>query len=146
MATLESLGLVGTIAEGDVVPVDSESDDSEDEQVGSGRRGRRGRAGAAGPGRAPCSPVLPQELRAPGPRRRGGRSRGDFSAEFVFGEAEAGGEDAWTAALRQLRSKVRPEPRWSCGARCSPGLLLQLCCCDFLPRKQLRLWMRKLRK
>lgn len=47
MATLESLGLVGTIAEGDVVPVDSESDDSEDEQVGSGRRGRRGRAGQA---------------------------------------------------------------------------------------------------
>ncbi|XP_016158612.1 PREDICTED: probable ATP-dependent RNA helicase DDX27 [Ficedula albicollis] len=60
--------------------------------------------------------------RAPGPRRRGGRSRGDFNAEFVFGEAEAGGEDAWTgggggggaeaggddawtAALRQLRGK-----------------------------------------
>ncbi|KAI1233362.1 hypothetical protein IHE44_0004534 [Lamprotornis superbus] len=82
MATLESLGLVGTIAEGDVVPVDSESDDSEDEEVGPGRRGSRG----------------------PG-RRRGGRSRGDFSAEFVFGEAEAGGEDAWTAALRQLRGK-----------------------------------------
>ncbi|NXC85430.1 DDX27 helicase, partial [Cercotrichas coryphoeus] len=82
------LGLVGTIAEGDVVPVDSESDDSEDEEVGPGRRGR------PGPPR-----------RAPGPRRRGGRSRGDFSAEFVFGEAEAGGEDAWTAALRQLRGK-----------------------------------------
>ncbi|NWW77215.1 DDX27 helicase, partial [Climacteris rufus] len=39
-----------------------------------------------------------------GPRRRG-PSRGDFSADFVFGEAEAGGEDAWTAALRQLRGK-----------------------------------------
>ncbi|KAM7038031.1 putative ATP-dependent RNA helicase DDX27 [Acridotheres tristis] len=78
MATLESLGLVGTIAEGDVVPVHSESDDSEDEE---------------------------ELCRAPGPRRRGGRSRGDFSAEFVFGEAEAGGEDAWTAALRQLRGK-----------------------------------------
>uniref|UniRef100_A0A8U8BFW7 RNA helicase n=1 Tax=Geospiza parvula TaxID=87175 RepID=A0A8U8BFW7_GEOPR len=73
MATLESLGLVGTIAEGDVVPVDSESGDSEDEEVGPG--GRRG------------------------------ASRGDFSADFVFGEAEAGGEDAWTAALRQLRGK-----------------------------------------
>lgn len=60
-------------------------------------------------GRGPCSRVLPQELRrAPGPRRRG-PSRGVFSAEFVFGEAEAGGEDAWTAALRQLRSKVRRE-------------------------------------
>ncbi|NWI39277.1 DDX27 helicase, partial [Picathartes gymnocephalus] len=75
------LGLVGTIAEGDVVPVDSESGDSEDEEVGPGRRGS-------------C-----------GPGRRRGPSRGDFSAEFVFGEAEAGGEDAWTAALRQLRSK-----------------------------------------
>ncbi|NXQ39235.1 DDX27 helicase, partial [Catharus fuscescens] len=84
------LGLVGTIAEGDVVPVDSESDDSEDEEVGPGRRGAAGRA---------------EPRRAPGPRRRGGRSRGDFSAEFVFGEAEAGGDDAWTAALRQLRSK-----------------------------------------
>ncbi|NWZ37429.1 DDX27 helicase, partial [Brachypodius atriceps] len=71
------LGLVGTIAEGDVVPVDSESSDSEDEE---------------------------ELRRAPGPRRRG-PSRGVFSAEFVFGEAEAGGEDAWTAALRQLRSK-----------------------------------------
>uniref|UniRef100_A0A8C5U6V7 Probable ATP-dependent RNA helicase DDX27 n=1 Tax=Malurus cyaneus samueli TaxID=2593467 RepID=A0A8C5U6V7_9PASS len=77
MATLESLGLVGTIAEGDVVPVDSESDDSEDEEE------------------------LP---RAPGSRRRG-PSRGDFSADFVFEEVEAGGEDAWTAALRQLRGK-----------------------------------------
>ncbi|NXO70784.1 DDX27 helicase, partial [Phainopepla nitens] len=75
------LGLVGTIAEGDVVPVDSESGDSEDEEVGPGRRGGRG------------------------PGRRRGASRGDFSADFVFGEAEAGGEDAWTAALRQLRSK-----------------------------------------
>ncbi|NXE92866.1 DDX27 helicase, partial [Menura novaehollandiae] len=75
------LGLVGTIAEGDVVPVDSESGDSEDEEVGLGRPGSR----AAGPRRGP--------------------SRGDFSAEFVFGEAEAGGEDAWTAALRQLRGK-----------------------------------------
>ncbi|NXK65165.1 DDX27 helicase, partial [Sylvietta virens] len=71
------LGLVGTIAEGDVVPVDSESDDSEDEE---------------------------ELRRAPGPRRRG-PSRGDFSADFVFEEAEAGGEDAWTAALRQLRAK-----------------------------------------
>ncbi|XP_068769064.1 probable ATP-dependent RNA helicase DDX27 isoform X3 [Struthio camelus] len=31
--------------------------------------------------------------------------RGDFSAAFVFGEAEAGGEGAWAAALRQLRGK-----------------------------------------
>uniref|UniRef100_A0A8C0Z9P5 Probable ATP-dependent RNA helicase DDX27 n=1 Tax=Cyanistes caeruleus TaxID=156563 RepID=A0A8C0Z9P5_CYACU len=36
---------------------------------------------------------------------RRGPSRGDFSVDFVFGEAEAGGEDAWTAALRQLRAK-----------------------------------------
>lgn len=109
MATLESLGLVGTITEGDVVPVDSESGDSEDEEVGPCGRGGAGRAGAAGPGRGPCSRLFPQELpRAPGPRRRG-PSRGDFSADFVFGEAEAGGEDAWTAALRQLRGKVRPE-------------------------------------
>ncbi|NWZ00119.1 DDX27 helicase, partial [Loxia curvirostra] len=99
------LGLVGTIAEGDVVPVDSESGDSEDEEVGPGGRGGAGRAGAAGPGRGPCSRLFPQELpRGPGPRRRG-PSRGDFSADFVFGEAEAGGEDAWTAALRQLRGK-----------------------------------------
>ncbi|NWW30841.1 DDX27 helicase, partial [Panurus biarmicus] len=99
------LGLVGTIADGDVVPVDSESGDSEDEEVGPGRRGAAGRGGVAGPGRGPCSRVLPQEpRRAPGPRRRG-PSRGDFNAEFVFGEAEAGGEDAWTAALRQLRGK-----------------------------------------
>ncbi|NXI17186.1 DDX27 helicase, partial [Irena cyanogastra] len=72
------LGLVGTIAEGDVVPGDSESGDSEDEEVGSGRRGGAGRRGP---------------------------SRGDFNAEFVFEEAEAGGEDAWMAALRQLRGK-----------------------------------------
>ncbi|NWW67725.1 DDX27 helicase, partial [Ifrita kowaldi] len=39
-----------------------------------------------------------------GPRRRG-PSRGVFSDDFVFGEAEADGEDAWTAALRQLRVK-----------------------------------------
>ncbi|XP_050169772.1 probable ATP-dependent RNA helicase DDX27 [Myiozetetes cayanensis] len=77
MATLQSLGLVGTLAEGDAGPEEPESDDSEDEQE-------------------PC--------RAPGPRRRGHRS-GDFSAAFVFGEAEAGGEDAWAAALRQLRGK-----------------------------------------
>ncbi|NWI83280.1 DDX27 helicase, partial [Dryoscopus gambensis] len=32
-------------------------------------------------------------------------SRGVFSAEFVFGETEAGVEDTWTAALRQLRGK-----------------------------------------
>ncbi|XP_027549617.1 probable ATP-dependent RNA helicase DDX27 isoform X1 [Neopelma chrysocephalum] len=77
MATLESLGLVGTIAEGDAVPEEPESDDSADEE---------------------------ELCRAPGPRRRGHRS-GDFSAAFVFGEAEAGGEDAWAAALRQLRGK-----------------------------------------
>ncbi|NXL46121.1 DDX27 helicase, partial [Podilymbus podiceps] len=74
------LGLVGTLAEGDVGPEDPESGDSEDEEVGLGKiyclgRGRRGPAG------------------------------GDFSATFVFGEAEAGGEDAWAAALRQLRGK-----------------------------------------
>lgn len=51
MATLESLGLVGTIAEGDVVPVDSESDESENEEVGPGSSGSRGpgRCGGAGP-------------------------------------------------------------------------------------------------
>ncbi|KAF2981268.1 hypothetical protein EK904_004075 [Melospiza melodia maxima] len=54
---------------------------------------------------SPAPAGLLSELpRAPGPRRRG-PSRGDFSADFVFGEAEAGGEDAWTAALRQLRGK-----------------------------------------
>lgn len=57
MATLESLGLVGTIAEGDVVPVDSESGDSEDEEVGraggSGGPGRRG-----GSGRGPLHGAL----------------------------------------------------------------------------------------
>uniref|UniRef100_A0A8C0U7S3 DEAD-box helicase 27 n=1 Tax=Cyanistes caeruleus TaxID=156563 RepID=A0A8C0U7S3_CYACU len=42
---------------------------------------------------------------SPGPGLRRGPSRGDFSVDFVFGEAEAGGEDAWTAALRQLRAK-----------------------------------------
>ncbi|NXT28680.1 DDX27 helicase, partial [Syrrhaptes paradoxus] len=69
------LGLVGTIAEGDAGPEDPESGGSEDEQVGPGRSLRLGRAG------------------------------GDFSAAFVFGEAEAGGEGAWAAALRQLRGK-----------------------------------------
>ncbi|NXD67415.1 DDX27 helicase, partial [Eolophus roseicapillus] len=74
------LGLVGTIAEGDVGPQDPESGDSEDEEVGLGNisclgRGWRGRTG------------------------------GDFSAAFVFGEAEAGGEGAWAAALCQLRGK-----------------------------------------
>ncbi|NWH21493.1 DDX27 helicase, partial [Grus americana] len=74
------LGLVGTIAEGDAGPEDPESGDSEDEEVRPGRvswlgRGRRGPTG------------------------------GDFSATFIFGEAEAGGEGAWAAALRQLRGK-----------------------------------------
>ncbi|NXE57125.1 DDX27 helicase, partial [Casuarius casuarius] len=68
------LGLVGTIAEGDPAPEDTDSGDSEDEQEPS-RVGLRG---------------LP---------------RGDFSTAFVFGEAEAGGEGAWAAALRQLRGK-----------------------------------------
>ncbi|NXG39376.1 DDX27 helicase, partial [Dromaius novaehollandiae] len=68
------LGLVGTIAEGDPAPEDTDSGDSEDEQEPS-RAGLRG---------------LP---------------RGDFSTAFVFGEAEAGGEGAWAAALRQLRGK-----------------------------------------
>ncbi|XP_025904108.1 probable ATP-dependent RNA helicase DDX27 isoform X2 [Nothoprocta perdicaria] len=71
---LQSLGLVGTIAEGDTVPEDPESGDSEDDEE---------------PARV-------------GPR---GLPRGDFSAAFVFGEAEAGGEGAWAAALRQLRGK-----------------------------------------
>ncbi|NXA55981.1 DDX27 helicase, partial [Nothocercus julius] len=69
------LGLVGTIAEGDAVPEDAESGDSEDDQVRGTGMGPRG---------------LP---------------RGDFSAAFVFGEMEAGGEGAWAAALRQLRGK-----------------------------------------
>ncbi|NXS74419.1 DDX27 helicase, partial [Pandion haliaetus] len=40
-----------------------------------------------------------------GPGRIYCLGRGDFSAAFVFGEAEAGGEGAWAAALRQLRGK-----------------------------------------
>ncbi|NXV21602.1 DDX27 helicase, partial [Cepphus grylle] len=71
------LGLVGTIAEGDAGPEDPESGGSEDEE---------------------------EPRRAPGPRRRGSAG-GDFSTSFVFGEAEAGGEGAWAAALRQLRGK-----------------------------------------
>ncbi|KAM8798262.1 putative ATP-dependent RNA helicase DDX27 [Eudromia elegans] len=43
-----------------------------------------------------------QEPACVGPR---GLPRGDFSAAFVFGEVEAGGEGAWAAALRQLRGK-----------------------------------------
>ncbi|XP_059683091.1 probable ATP-dependent RNA helicase DDX27 isoform X2 [Gavia stellata] len=74
---LRSLGLVGTIAEGDVGPEDQESGASEDEE---------------------------ELRRAPGPRRRG-PTGGDFSASFVFGEVEAGGEGTWAAALRQLRGK-----------------------------------------
>ncbi|XP_054247796.1 probable ATP-dependent RNA helicase DDX27 [Indicator indicator] len=74
---LQRLGLVGTIAEEDEVLEEPESGDSEDEE---------------------------EMCRAPGPRRRGPTS-GDFSAAFVFGEAEAGGEGAWAAALRQLRGK-----------------------------------------
>ncbi|NXL61298.1 DDX27 helicase, partial [Chordeiles acutipennis] len=70
------LGLVGTIAEGDAGPEDPESGGSEDEEVG--------------PGRIDCL---------------GRPAGGDFSAAFVFGEAEAGGEGAWAAALRQLRGK-----------------------------------------
>ncbi|XP_074013805.1 probable ATP-dependent RNA helicase DDX27 [Numenius arquata] len=75
---LQSLGLVGTIAEGDAGPEDPESGASEDDDE--------------------------EPRRAPGPRRRGSAG-GDFSAAFVFGEAEAGGEGAWAAALRQLRGK-----------------------------------------
>lgn len=47
---LRSLGLVGTIAEGDVGPVDPESGSSEDEEVGPGGICCLGR-GWAGPGR-----------------------------------------------------------------------------------------------
>ncbi|NXD84409.1 DDX27 helicase, partial [Halcyon senegalensis] len=71
------LGLVGTIAEGDSGPEDPESAGSEDEEVGPGTLGRE----------------------------RWGPASGDFSTAFVFGEAEAGGEGAWAAALRQLRGK-----------------------------------------
>ncbi|XP_035423120.1 LOW QUALITY PROTEIN: probable ATP-dependent RNA helicase DDX27 [Cygnus atratus] len=74
---LQSLGLVGTIAEGDEGPEDPESEDSEDEE---------GPRVALGPGR----------------RASAG---GDFSAAFVFGEVEAGGEGTWASALRQLRGK-----------------------------------------
>ncbi|NXE13785.1 DDX27 helicase, partial [Lophotis ruficrista] len=74
------LGLVGTIAEGDAGPEDPESGGSEDEEVRPGRIHRLGRG-------------------------RRGLTGGDFSAAFVFGEAEAGGEGAWAAALRQLRGK-----------------------------------------
>ncbi|NXK51708.1 DDX27 helicase, partial [Chauna torquata] len=70
------LGLVGTIAEGDEVPEDPESGDSEDE--------------------AGLRPALCLGRRGP---------TGDFSAAFVFGEAEAGGEGAWATALCQLRGK-----------------------------------------
>ncbi|NXN33773.1 DDX27 helicase, partial [Nycticryphes semicollaris] len=73
------LGLVGTIAEEDAGPEDPESGGSEDEEVGPGRICRLG--------------------------RRRGSAGGDFSAAFVFGEAEAGGEGTWAAALRQLRGK-----------------------------------------
>lgn len=45
-----------------------------------------------------------------GPGRRAS-ARGDFSAAFVFGEVEAGGEGTWASALRQLRGKVRPGGR-----------------------------------
>uniref|UniRef100_A0A8V0YWV9 Probable ATP-dependent RNA helicase DDX27 n=1 Tax=Gallus gallus TaxID=9031 RepID=A0A8V0YWV9_CHICK len=76
---LHGLGLVGTIAEGDEGPEEPESGDSEDEEE-----------------------VRP----APGPGRRGAAG-GDFSAAFVFGEVEAGGEGAWAAALRQLRGKEK---------------------------------------
>ncbi|NXG21566.1 DDX27 helicase, partial [Grallaria varia] len=82
------LDLVGTIAEGDAGPEEPESEDSEDEEVGPGGRGGGG-GGSAGPGSA-----------RPGPARCG-----DFDAAFEFGEAEAGGENAWAAALRQLRVK-----------------------------------------
>uniref|UniRef100_A0A8B9ZGA5 RNA helicase n=1 Tax=Anas platyrhynchos TaxID=8839 RepID=A0A8B9ZGA5_ANAPL len=74
---LQSLGLVGTIAEGDEGPEDPESEDSEDEE---------GPRVALGPGRRASA-------------------RGDFSAAFVFGEVEAGGEGTWASALRQLRGK-----------------------------------------
>ncbi|XP_035200149.1 probable ATP-dependent RNA helicase DDX27 [Oxyura jamaicensis] len=74
---LQSLGLVGTIAEGDEGPQDPESENSEDEE---------GPRVALGPGR----------------RSSAG---GDFSAAFVFGEVEAGGEGTWASALRQLRGK-----------------------------------------
>ncbi|NWT00385.1 DDX27 helicase, partial [Mionectes macconnelli] len=94
------LGLVGTIGEEDAGPEEPESDGSEDEQVGPGGLGARGSGPAGG------SRLFPQELcRAPGPGPGKGRRSGDFSAAFVFGEAEAGGEDAWAAALRQLRGK-----------------------------------------
>ncbi|NWU70246.1 DDX27 helicase, partial [Pterocles burchelli] len=76
------LGLVGTIAEGDAGPEEPESGGSEDEQVGAGQEP------LPGPGRAGAVPL-----------------GGDFSAAFTFGEAEAGGEGAWAAALRQLRGK-----------------------------------------
>lgn len=103
---LRGLGLVGTIAEGDEGPEEPESGDSEDEEVGPARFGsddvRPARFGSAD------SRVSLQEVRpAPGPGRRGAAG-GDFSAAFVFGEVEAGGEGAWAAALRQLRGKVSP--------------------------------------
>lgn len=52
---LQSLGLVGTIAEGDEGPEDPESEDSEDEEVSAGRTApAQGQGGAAaswiGPG------------------------------------------------------------------------------------------------
>lgn len=81
-------------------------------------------AGPIGPFGDRCSLPLPQEpRRAPGPRRRGSAG-GDFSASFVFGEAEAGGEGAWAAALRQLRGKVRPGAGSGCGAWGRPAGLL----------------------
>lgn len=86
-----------------------------------------------------------------GPGRRAS-ARGDFSAAFVFGEVEAGGEGTWASALRQLRGKVRPGGRsQGCSARshivmCSSGLLLQLLSFVFLSRDQPRRWTRRLRK
>ncbi|KAM6112759.1 LOW QUALITY PROTEIN: putative ATP-dependent RNA helicase DDX27 [Pterocles gutturalis] len=102
---LQSLGLVGTIAEGDAGPEEPGSGGSEDEQVGPGRSPCRGRAGSRSAAPRSLLTAVPAGA-APdaGPGRRGPRG-GDFSAACVFGEAEAGGEGAWAAALRQLRGK-----------------------------------------
>lgn len=140
---LRGLGLVGTIAEGDEGPEEPESGDSEDEEVGPARFGsddvRPARFGSAG------SRVSLQEVRpAPGPGRRGAAG-GDFSAAFVFGEVEAGGEGAWAAALRQLRGKVSPAAGGGIATR-SSGLLSQHRAFVFLPRNRLPRWMRRLRK
>uniref|UniRef100_A0A8B9P7Y3 RNA helicase n=1 Tax=Apteryx owenii TaxID=8824 RepID=A0A8B9P7Y3_APTOW len=72
-------------------------------------RERLGRADLFGSVRPARSAVAAHWVSLQEPSRVGlrGLPHGDFSAAFVFGEAEAGGEGAWAAALRQLRGKEK---------------------------------------